>query len=152
MHKKIKIKKCVTFVVYFYFFEGPGHCRSFIHHNIKKSTKVGNLLPKFDSKILISWGLFEAHTYPGGGRSASYGCEWKKRGKLKKERRSKKEKDVVSFYFLKVKMSEDTRSARRYCNTGATSSRGDTQACQAQDRGLNKSLKLMWRHAPRTRD
>ena len=55
----------------------------------------------------------------------------------------KNEKGVVSFYFLKVKMSEDTRSARRYCNTGATSSRGDTQAYQAQDRGLNKSLKLM---------
>ena len=47
---------------------------------------------------------------------------------------------------------EVTRSSRRYCNTGATLGRGGVQAHQSQGRGLNNRLKLLRRHAPRTRD
>jgi len=47
------------------------------------------------------------------------------------------------FVFSFVKVSGDTRSAWRYCNTRATLGRGDTQAYQDQGRGLNNSLKLM---------
>ena len=48
------------------------------------------------------------------------------------------------FLFLSlVKVSDDTRSAWRYCNTRATLGRGDKQAYQDQGRGLNNSLKLM---------
>ena len=37
----------------------------------------------------------------------------------------------------------DTRSARRYCKTGATLGRGAAQALQDPNHGLNNSLKLM---------
>ena len=40
-------------------------------------------------------------------------------------------------------VTEVTRSARRYCNTGATLGRGGTQAYQALSRGLNNPLKLL---------
>ena len=59
--------------------------------------------------------------------------------------RSNKHTKLFSLFifFSLVKVSEDTRSAWRYCNTRATLGRGDTQAYQDQGRGLNNSLKLM---------
>ena len=52
-------------------------------------------------------------------------------------------KVLLFIIFSFVKVSGDTRSAWRYCNTRATLGRGDTQAYQDQGRGLNNSLKLM---------
>ena len=46
------------------------------------------------------------------------------------------------FFFVDV-VTEVTRSARRYCNTGATLGRGGTQAYQALSHGLNNPLKLL---------
>ena len=40
-------------------------------------------------------------------------------------------------------VTEVTRSARKYCKTGATLDRGGTQAYQAPSRGLNNLLKLL---------
>ena len=42
-----------------------------------------------------------------------------------------------------MKVSKDTRSAWRYCNTKATLGRGGPQADQDPNHGSNKSLKLM---------
>ena len=47
------------------------------------------------------------------------------------------------FYFSLMKVSEDTRSAWRYCNTRATLGQGAAQAPQDPSHGLNNSLKLM---------
>ena len=47
------------------------------------------------------------------------------------------------FFFELDVVTEVTRSARRYCNTGATLGRGGTQAYQALSHGLNNPLKLL---------
>ena len=47
------------------------------------------------------------------------------------------------FIFLVYGVTEVTRSARKYCKTGATLGRGGTQAYQAPSRGLNNPLKLL---------
>ena len=47
------------------------------------------------------------------------------------------------FFFLVNGVTEVTRSARKYCKTGATLGRGGTQAYQAPSRGLNNPLKLL---------
>ena len=68
--------------------------------------------------------------------------------KGKKIEQRKKEKlfclfDEFIFFSLVADVTEVTRSARRYCNTGATLGRGGTQAYQALSRGLNNPLKLL---------
>ena len=50
---------------------------------------------------------------------------------------------LIIFFSLVADVTEVTRSARRYCNTGATLGRGGTQAYQALSRGLNNPLKLL---------
>ena len=50
---------------------------------------------------------------------------------------------IEIFFFWKMGVTEVTRSARRYCKTGATLGRGGTQAYQALSRGLNNPLKLL---------
>ena len=67
-------------------------------------------------------------------------------------RKNKNINFFVFFIFRKRSVCQHTRSTWRYCNTRATLGQGGTQAYQDRGRGLNKSLKLMWRHAPRTRD
>ncbi len=53
--------------------------------------------------------------------------------------------DVVFFFFffLVDGVTEVTRSARKYCKTGATLGQGGMQAYQAPSRGLNNPLKLL---------
>jgi len=60
-NKKIKIIKMYLknkkhgFYFYFYFFRGLVHCGPFIRsHQASSQPNVGEGLPKFDSKILIS--------------------------------------------------------------------------------------------------
>ena len=57
----------------------------------------------------------------------------------------KKFRDVLtSFIFIYFDdVTKVTRSARKYCKTGATLGQGDTQAHQAPSRGLNNLLKLL---------
>ena len=47
------------------------------------------------------------------------------------------------FFFCVRDVTEVTRSARKYCKTGATLGQGGTQAYQAPSRGLNNPLKLL---------
>ena len=47
------------------------------------------------------------------------------------------------FFFLVDGVTEVTRSARKYCKTGATLGQGGMQAYQAPSRGLNNPLKLL---------
>ena len=64
----------------------------------------------------------------------------------------KKINKYFSLFFFVIESVRDTRSAWKYCKTRATLGRGVAQALQDPNHGLNNSLKLMWRHAPRTRD
>ena len=50
---------------------------------------------------------------------------------------------VFFFFFLVDGVTEVTRSARKYCKTGATLGQGGMQAYQAPSRGLNNPLKLL---------
>ena len=47
------------------------------------------------------------------------------------------------FFVLVNDVTEVTRSARKYCKTGATLGQGGTQAYRAPSRGLNNPLKLL---------
>ena len=145
-------KKVSPFILFVFYFSRPEHCGPFIHQcHIKYRTKRW-LLPKFDSKILIKW----SNTGSASGASVNgplvmdphpaIGVSTKK---FQKNRRSS---FLRFFLFLNLKVSDDTRSAWRYCKTRATLGQGAAQAPQDLSRGLNNSLKLMWRHAPRTRD
>ena len=77
----------------------------------------------------------------GRGRSATRRARVRERNAA-----AKKENECVAvflFCFLVSDVTEVTRSARKYCKTGATLGQGGTQAYQAPSRGLNNPLKLL---------
>ena len=64
--------------------------------------------------------------------------------KLKRTQRKTNASVVDDFFFFLVNgVTEVTRSARKYCKTGATLGQGGMQAYQAPSRGLNNPLKLL---------
>ena len=133
----------------FFFSRGLEHCGPFISSDISSIETKRWLLPKFDSKILITWAI--TLCAPGSSTYESL-VTVPKIILRKKEKRFLKKKKYFFFCFFVSWSVNDTRSAWRYCNTRATLGRGAAQAPQDLSHGLNNSLKLMWRHAPRTRD
>ena len=151
VHGEMWKKKKTCIFVFIFISRGLEHCGPFIPSFISSIETKRWLLPKFDSKILITWST----TLCVAG-SSSYGSLVmvpKIVLRKKKKEKCKKEEDLFFLFFIFYSWSvNDTRSAWRYCNTRATLGRGAAQAPQDLSRGLNNSLKLMWRHAPRTRD
>ena len=154
-----KNRKVNFFVLLHYFqhFGGLGIVGPLFHHT--SSIKFTNVGEYYLNSIRKSWlpnrrwsasarDLW-ADTWSRAQKNPFHFFEKIKSNKLEK---IKSNKLFYFYFFKKVKMSEDTRSTWRYCNTRATLGQGDQQADQDQGHGLNKSLKLMWRHAPRTRD
>ena len=58
-------------------------------------------------------------------------------------KRNKKLLRKLFFCLFVNDVTEVTRSARKYCKTGATLGQGCTQAYKAPNRGLNNPLKLL---------
>ena len=139
-------KKKIHFI---FSFSRPWALWAFYFHHHQASKTERWLLPKFDSKILITWAI--TLCAPGSSTYESL-VTVPKIILRKKEKRFLKKKKYFFFCFFVSWSVNDTRSAWRYCNTRATLGRGAAQAPQDLSRGLNNSLKLMWRHAPRTRD
>ena len=74
--------------------------------------------------------------------------ELKKKIQLKSKNFLKKKRVATTFFSLfhfslKSGVTEVTRSARKYCKTGATLGQGGTQAYRTPGRGLNNPLKLL---------
>ena len=95
-------KKIRVFI--FSAFRGPGHCGPFISYIKHQIPNVRLWLPKFDSKILISWEAFRSHLRPPGYRTPGHGRKIEKiksNEKIKiKSRKNKKSKSLFLFLFF----------------------------------------------------
>ena len=90
----------------FFSFSRPRALWAFYFHHHQASKTERWLLPKFDSKILISWWAFSSHLRPPGYRTPGHGRKIEKiksNEKIKiKSRKNKKVKSCILFLFFQT--------------------------------------------------
>ena len=149
VHGEMRKRKNFVLLVFFFYFSRPRALWAFyfiIH--IKHRNQRGDC---YLNSIRKSWLLDPLH-FAHLDHLPTDTWSWFKKSFAQKRKNNLKKEKVYFYIFFYSWSVNDTRSAWRYCNTRATLGRGAAQAPQDLSRGLNNSLKLMWRHAPRTRD